>query len=105
MQTISVEELKSLKDQGEAFVLIDVREPYEYEAAHIDGINIPLGDILDHLDQIPKEGNVIMQCKSGGRSGNAVKVLEQREGYTNLKNLEGGILAWKDRIDPSLDVV
>ena len=104
METITVEELKELKDSGADFTLIDVREEHEYEAANIDGILIPLGSILDHLDQIPREGNVIMQCRSGGRSGNAIKVLEQREGYTNLKNLEGGILAWKDRIDPSLNV-
>lgn len=104
MQTITVEELKALKDDGQNFTLIDVREEHEYEAANIDGIHIPLGDVLEHLDQIPREGNVIMQCRSGGRSGRAIKLLEQREGYTNLKNLEGGILAWKDRIDPSLDV-
>lgn len=104
MQTITVEELKELKDSGADFTLIDVREEHEYEAANLDGILIPLGSILDHLDQIPREGDVIMQCRSGGRSGNAIKILEQREGYDNLKNLEGGILAWKDRIDPSLNV-
>ena len=104
MQTITVEELKELKDKGEEFTLIDVREEHEYEDANLDGILIPLGSILDHLDQIPKEGNVIMQCRSGGRSGNAIKLLEQREGYTNLKNLEGGILAWKDKFDPDMNV-
>jgi len=104
METITVEELKALQDGGEDFTLIDVREEHEYEAANINGIHIPLGEILEHLDQIPREGTVIMQCRSGGRSGNAVKILEQREGYTNLKNLTGGILAWKDKIDPSLDV-
>ena len=104
MQTIKVEELKALKDSGEDFTLIDVREEHEYEAANLNGVHIPLGEILEHLDQIPKEGNVIMQCRSGGRSGNAIKLLEQREGYTNLKNLEGGILAWKDKFDPDLNV-
>ena len=104
MQKITVNELKELKENNEEFVLIDVREEHEYEAANLGGIHIPLGEILDHLDEIPKEGTVIMQCRSGGRSGNAIKILEQREGYTNLKNLEGGILAWKDKIDPSLNV-
>ena len=104
MQTITVEELKDLKDRGEDFTLIDVREEHEYEAANIDGILIPLGTVLENLDKIPREGNVIMQCRSGGRSGNAIKLLEQREGYTNLKNLEGGILAWKDKFDPDLPV-
>jgi len=104
MEQITVEELKTLMDEKAEFTLIDVREEQEYEAANLNGVHIPLGDILNNLDQIPKEGNVIMQCRSGGRSGNAIKVLEQREGYTNLKNLEGGILAWKAKIDPSLNV-
>ena len=104
MQTITVEELKALKNNGEDFTLIDVREAHEYEAANINGIHIPLGEILDHLDQIPREGNVIMQCRSGGRSSKAVKILEQREGYTNLKNLKGGILAWKEKFDLGLNV-
>lgn len=104
MQTITVEELKALKDQGAEFTLIDVREEHEYEDANLGGILIPMGSVLDHLDQIPREGNVIMQCRSGGRSGNVIKMLEQREGYTNLKNLEGGILAWKDAFEPDMEV-
>ena len=104
MQNMTVEELKTLKDNGEAFTLIDVRETHEYEAANLGGVSIPLGEILEHLDQIPREGNVIMHCRSGKRSSNAIKLLEQREGYTNLKNLEGGILAWRDKFDPDLNV-
>lgn len=105
MASITVEELKAMRDNGEDFTLIDVRETYEYEAANLDGINIPVGGILDHVDQIPKTGTVIMQCKSGGRSGNAIRLLTDNHGYTNLKNLEGGILAWKAKFDTSLDVV
>ncbi len=104
MQTITVEELKQLMDSGEDFTLIDVREEHEYEEANLGGVLIPLNTIMDNLDKIPKKGNVIMQCRSGGRSKNAIKALEQREGYTNLKNLMGGIIAWKDAYDPDMNV-
>lgn len=104
MATITVEELKALKSSGESFTLIDVREPHEYEAGNLDGIHIPLRDLMDHLDQIPKKGNVIIHCKSSGRSSKAIQQL-QSKGYQNLKNLEGGMLAWRDRIDSELVVI
>lgn len=102
--TITVEELKALKSSGESFTLIDVREKQEYEAGNLNGVPIPLGELMDHLDQIPNEGNVIVHCKSGGRSSKAIQQL-QSKGYQNLKNLEGGMLAWRDRIDSELVVI
>ena len=105
METITVDELKLLKDKGEDFALIDVRETYEYEAGNLGGVNIPLSTVQDHLDQIPKEGNVVVHCKAGGRSANAIQLLSEQYGYTNLKNLTGGALAWKSQIDPDLEVI
>ncbi len=99
---ITVEELKSMKDANEDFQLIDVREPYEYEIANLGGTLIPLGTIMDAVDQIDKEKKVVVHCRSGARSSNAIQFLQENFNYTNLVNLQGGILAYADRIDNSL---
>ena len=94
MKSITVKELKSLIDSGADFQLIDVREPYEFEDANINGHLIPLGEIPNRYNEINKDNQVIVQCRSGARSANAIHFLEQNFGFTNLYNLEGGILAW-----------
>lgn len=94
MKTITVQELKALMDQNADFQLIDVREPNEFEEANIGGHLLPLGEIPVRFEEISKDKQVIMQCRSGARSANAAMFLEQNYGYTNLYNLEGGILAW-----------
>ncbi|MBL1411397.1 rhodanese-like domain-containing protein [Sphingobacterium faecale] len=103
MKEVTVQELKSMIDQNEEFQLIDVRETFEYEVSNLNGINIPLGGILIESDKISKDIPVIMQCRSGKRSAQAVMLLEQ-QGFTNLANLKGGILAWKEEINPEMDV-
>ena len=102
---LSVYELQKLKQKGKPFFLIDVREPYEYEAGNLGGILFPLGDIENHLPEIPRDQEVIIHCKSGGRSTKALKLLRDKYGYPNIKNLEGGALAWQKNIDPELTVV
>ena len=104
LSSITAQQLKEWQDRGEEFVLIDVREGYEYESANLGGIHIPLGQVEQHLDKIPKEGRVIVHCKAGGRSAQAISKLEGL-GYQNLMNLEGGILAWKEAFEPELEVV
>jgi rhodanese-related sulfurtransferase len=94
MKSITVKELKSLIDSSADFQLIDVREPYEFEEANINGHLIPLGEIPNRYNEINKDKQVIVQCRSGARSANAIHFLEQNFGFTNLYNLEGGILAW-----------
>jgi rhodanese-related sulfurtransferase len=94
MKTITVQELKILKDQNADFQLIDVREPHEYEDVNLGGHLIPLGEIPSRYKEISKDKQVIMQCRSGARSANAIQFLEQNFDYANLYNLEGGILAW-----------
>ena len=101
MQEISVTELKSWRDQGKEHQLIDVREDCEYEAANIQGELIPMGTIPQHLDSIRRDIPVVLQCKSGGRSGNVTRYLMQ-QGFTNVYNLAGGIFAWIEQVDPSM---
>jgi molybdopterin/thiamine biosynthesis adenylyltransferase/rhodanese-related sulfurtransferase len=99
---ISVRELKQKMDARETFQLIDVREPFEYEIARIDGAKlIPLGEIGDRADQLAREGLIVVHCHSGKRSAQAVRVLQQR-GFGNVFNLDGGIDAWSDEIDQSV---
>lgn len=103
MREITVEELKSKIDNSEDFQLIDVRETFEYEVSNLGGLNIPLSGILIESEKIEKDKPVIVQCRSGKRSAQAIMLLEQ-QGFDNLANLKGGILAWKEEIDPELDV-
>ena len=103
MKEISVQELKEKIDKGEDFQLIDVREDFEYQVSNLGGELIPLGGILIETDKIANDKEVIIMCRSGKRSAAAVMQLEA-QGFTNLYNLYGGILAWQEDIDPSLDV-
>ncbi|MHC8948683.1 rhodanese-like domain-containing protein [Sphingobacterium hungaricum] len=103
MREITVQDLKSMIDRNEEFQLIDVREPFEYEVSNLNGDNIPLSGVVIESDKISKDIPVVVQCRSGKRSAQAIMLLEQ-EGFTNLSNLKGGILAWKEEIDPELDV-
>jgi rhodanese-related sulfurtransferase len=101
MKSVTAVELKQMMDDGQIAALIDVREPFEVEVASIDGINIPMAKLEQHLDQIPKEGTVVIHCRSGARSANAIIRLEAL-GYTNLYNLQGGILGWSDTVDATV---
>jgi adenylyltransferase/sulfurtransferase len=99
---MSVSELKRKMDAGEAFQLIDVREPFEYEIARIDGARlIPLGEIPDRASGLPREQAIVVHCHSGQRSAQAVRLLQQR-GFTSVYNLDGGIDAWSDEIDSTV---
>ena len=101
MNTITVQELKKKIDNNEPHQLIDVREDYEYETGNINGIHIPMGEIAASIEKIATDKPVIVQCRSGKRSASVIQFLESK-GVQNLHNLEGGILAWKDEIDPSI---
>lgn len=103
MKEISVQELKDMMDHNVEFQLIDVREPFEYEVLNLNGVNIPLSGVVIESEKISKDIPVVIHCRSGKRSAQAVMLLEQ-EGYTNLSNLQGGILAWKEAFDPEMDV-
>lgn len=105
MKEVTVKELKAMKDAKEDFVLIDVREDYEAAISSIGGKLIPMGTVMQNLELIPKDKKVVVHCRSGKRSATVISALEEQQGYTNLYNLKGGILAWADEIDPSVPKV
>jgi len=99
---ISAQELYDWQVKGRKFKLIDVREPSEYKIVQIGGDLIPVNTIAEHIDQIPRDVDVVVYCKSGGRSLRAIRELEDQFGYRNLYNLKGGILAYIDQVQPEL---
>ncbi len=101
---ISVAELQTLMAGPEDFQLIDVREPFEVVIASIGGINIPLKDIPGRLTSIARDKKVVVYCRSGKRSASAIEYIEEAIDHDQLFNLEGGILAWAEKIDQSVEV-
>ena len=98
---ITVKELKDRQDRGDAPRLIDVREPHEHAICNIPGAElIPAAQFAQRLDEFDKGAEIVVHCKSGGRSGRAVEMMKAK-GFTNARNLTGGVLAWIDQIDPT----
>ncbi len=98
---IDAEALKGLRDSGADFVLVDVREPDEYEVCNLGGELIPLGSLGDRMGELDEKAHIVVHCKTGPRSSKAVAAL-RGAGFENVWGLKGGILAWIERIDPSL---
>lgn len=105
MKEITVQDLKTKKESNEKFVLLDVREDWEYMISNIDGIHIPLGELPHRISEIEHEKNseLIVMCRAGGRSSKAVEFLSAN-GFTNVTNLKGGMKEWGKEIDPSLPI-
>jgi adenylyltransferase/sulfurtransferase len=97
---MDVTELKAKIDRGERFTLVDVREPHEYQICRIPGsVLIPLGELGKRAGELDPTDEIVVHCKSGGRSAKAVEFLK-KSGFGNVSNLAGGILAWSDKVDP-----
>jgi molybdopterin/thiamine biosynthesis adenylyltransferase/rhodanese-related sulfurtransferase/molybdopterin converting factor small subunit len=95
-------EVKAKIDRGDRFVLIDVREPHEYQICNIPQAKlIPLGDLPKRVNELNSADEIVAHCKSGMRSAKAVDFLKQA-GFKKVRNMKGGILAWSDKVDPSV---
>ncbi len=101
-RSVNVQTLRDWLSEPEPPVLIDVREPYEYDIANLGALLIPKATVEEHLDKFPSGGRVVVHCRSGVRSADVINLLEARYGFQNLYNLEGGILAWAREIDPDM---
>ena len=99
---VTVADLKSMIDAGRPPAILDVREPFEAELCRIPGAKlIPLGELPRRLDELDRGAELVVHCKSGGRSARAVAILREK-GFAHARNLSGGILAWIDEVDPTL---
>ena len=96
MEDITVQELKSRMDKGENLMIIDVREPWEFEEFNIGAKLFPLNELPAHLQDLEKykETEIIVHCKAGGRSATA-KAIMGASGFTSVRNLLGGMMAWQ----------
>ena len=98
---LTVKELKQRIDLGQDVQLIDVREPWEFQIAQIGGKLIPQNDVANRLAEIDRDREVVVHCRSGARSQRIAELLKQA-GYPRVVNVAGGILAWSDEIDPTV---
>ena len=98
---IQPEELKRRLDAGEDLFVLDVREPHEFQICNIGGYLIPLGDLPKRVHELDSSREIVVHCRSGVRSAKAVDFLRQA-GFRKASNLAGGILAWSDKVDPSV---
>ncbi|MFN8005827.1 MAG: molybdopterin-synthase adenylyltransferase MoeB [Terriglobia bacterium] len=99
---ITPEELKARLDRGESPVILDVREPNEFQICRIpNSILIPLGQINARLDELDRNAEIVVHCKMGGRSAKAAAQL-RKHGFKNVKNMVGGISRWAEKVDPSM---
>jgi len=99
---ISPAQVKGRMARGEDFLLIDVREPHEYQIAKIEGAKlIPLGQLESRLGELDPDADIVVHCKMGGRSAKAQDLM-YANGFTNVKNMVGGILRWADEVDPTV---
>ena len=102
MNEIDALQLKARLDAGEKFLLIDVREPDEWAIGHIESaVLAPLATVPDRCGEWEEDAEIVLMCRGGKRSADALAFLAQR-GFTNLTNLRGGILGWSDQVDPSI---
>ncbi|HCA80653.1 MAG TPA: molybdenum cofactor biosynthesis protein MoeB, partial [Bacteroidetes bacterium] len=98
---ITVTELKARLDRKDELVLLDVREPHEYEIANLGGKLIPLNDLAKRVHELDSSNEIVVYCASGIRSAKAVRFLTE-VGFKKVKNLKGGIAAWAEQIDQSM---
>ena len=101
IQEITATELKARQDRGDKLFILDVREPHEYQICNLDGKLIPLGELPRRVNELDSSVEMVVHCRSGKRSADAIHFL-QTAGFKKLLNLKGGVLAWADEVDPRM---
>jgi adenylyltransferase/sulfurtransferase len=102
IKEITAKELAAIIERKDKFILVDVREPHEYQIAKIPGSRlIPLGDLPSRVNELDSADDIVVHCRSGARSAKAIGILGKM-GFKRLRNLKGGILAWSQDVDPSV---
>lgn len=102
---ISAIDLDKAMKNGDQIHLVDVREPYEFACGNLQSIHIPMGEIVERINEIPNEGKVVIMCRSGKRAEAVANLLVSDFGRKNIWLLEGGIESWKLAVDPALEII
>jgi len=102
VKSINVKQLDELIKKQARIQVVDVREAYEYEIANLKGELMPKSEIMNYVPKISNDRQVIVHCRSGKRSSDVIELLQEKYGFQNLYNLEGGILAWAKEIDHTM---
>lgn len=104
LEEITVQDLKTVLDNGEDVTLVDVREPHEWEICRIEGATLlPLSEIDSRLHELDSSQTLLVYCKTGVRSAKVIQRLSE-VGFTRLKNVRGGIKAWAEEVDPRMPI-
>jgi molybdopterin/thiamine biosynthesis adenylyltransferase/rhodanese-related sulfurtransferase len=98
---ITAKDLKARQDRGDDIFILDVREPHEYQICNLNGKLIPLGDLPRRVNELDSSREMVVHCRSGKRSADAIQFL-QKAGFKKLLNLKGGVLAWADEVDAAM---
>jgi sulfur-carrier protein adenylyltransferase/sulfurtransferase len=101
IQEITATDLKARQDRGDKVFILDVREPHEYQICNLNGKLIPLGELPRRVNELDSSVEMVVHCRSGKRSADAIYFL-QTAGFKKLLNLKGGVLAWADEVDPRM---
>lgn len=104
MSKIDVQTLKKWREENTDHQLIDVREPWEVEIGHINGLHITMDSFLDSIEEVRRDIPVVIYCKSGNRSAAVVHHLTRQLGYENVNDLNGGLQAWANEVDSNIEV-
>ena len=104
MDFISAQELKQKLDGSQAIFLLDIRENYERAVCSIPSHHIPMAEVCDRLNELPAEGQIVVMCRSGKRAEALCNLLEKDYRLQGLSVLEGGITAWAEQIDQTLEI-
>jgi adenylyltransferase/sulfurtransferase len=99
---LSANEINNQLKNNNTITVIDIREPYELDICSIGFRNIPMASIIDHLDELKSANSIVLMCRSGKRAESVANWLESDYNFTNVIVMEGGIVQWKEQVDPTL---
>jgi rhodanese-related sulfurtransferase len=104
MQFLNAEELHDLLKHSEEYVLLDIRETYEYAVCNLNSLHIPMGELIERKGELPDNKKIVLMCRSGKRAEAAANLLATEFNMSNVFVLNGGILSWRDRVEPNLNL-
>lgn len=104
MQFLSAEDLHDLLKHSDEYMILDIRETYEYAVCNLNSLNIPMGELIDRKSELPNNKKIVLMCRSGKRAEAAANLLTLEFNMSNIFVLSGGIMAWRDCVEPNLNL-